>query len=103
MNRRGLLGGILAACVAPAFIGSKVLMPVKTLWQPSTLLVGAGHGLQVGDQISIAGCNNLMTISRITQEALLILENQLTFAEGFNLPWPQAGSAVTVRRPARYA
>ena len=34
INRRGFLKGILAAGVAPAFIGSDVLMPVKNLALP---------------------------------------------------------------------
>jgi hypothetical protein len=34
MNRRSFLQSILAAGVAPAFIGSSVLMPVRQLWQP---------------------------------------------------------------------
>lgn len=35
-TRRGFLGAILAAGVAPAFVGSNVLMPVKKLWTPPT-------------------------------------------------------------------
>ena len=31
MNRRGFLQGILAAGVAPAFIGSSILMPVRKI------------------------------------------------------------------------
>lgn len=31
MNRRGFLKSILAAGVAPAFVGSSILMPVKAL------------------------------------------------------------------------
>ena len=34
MNRRGFLQSILAAGVAPAFIGSSVLMPVRSLLVP---------------------------------------------------------------------
>lgn len=34
MNRRGFLSSILAAGVAPAFVGSSVLMPVKRLIVP---------------------------------------------------------------------
>lgn len=36
-TRRGFLGAILAAGVAPAFAGSGVLMPVKKLWVPPVL------------------------------------------------------------------
>jgi|SRR5882757_1972038 len=32
MNRRSFLQGILAAGVAPAFVGSSILMPVRKLW-----------------------------------------------------------------------
>lgn len=35
MNRRGLLGAILAAGMAPAAIGSGILMPVRRVWVPS--------------------------------------------------------------------
>lgn len=34
MNRRGFLQAILAAGVAPAFVGSSILMPVKKLVLP---------------------------------------------------------------------
>lgn len=34
MNRRGFLQAILAAGVAPAFVGSSILMPVQKLWVP---------------------------------------------------------------------
>jgi hypothetical protein len=40
MNRRGFLRGILAAGVAPAFIGSSILMPVrKIITQPQSLTI----------------------------------------------------------------
>lgn len=35
MNRRGFLKGILAAGVAPAFIGSSILMPVRKIVAPA--------------------------------------------------------------------
>jgi hypothetical protein len=31
LNRRGLLAGILGAAVAPAFVGSSILMPVRAI------------------------------------------------------------------------
>lgn len=34
MDRRGFLGAILAAGVAPAFVGSSVLMPIRKLFIP---------------------------------------------------------------------
>jgi hypothetical protein len=41
MNRRGLLGGILAAGVAPAFVGSSILMPVRQIVVPDARLTRA--------------------------------------------------------------
>lgn len=34
MDRRGFLQGILAAGVAPAVVGSGILMPIRQLWRP---------------------------------------------------------------------
>ena len=34
MNRRGFLGAMLAAAVAPAVVKSGVLMPVRPIWTP---------------------------------------------------------------------
>lgn len=33
-TRRGFLGAMLAAGVAPAFVGSSVLMPLRRVWVP---------------------------------------------------------------------
>ena len=54
--------------------------------------------------------NNLLTISMITNEALMVLENELTFAKGANRDYdPQfavtgakIGATVNVRKPARF-
>lgn len=35
MQRRGFLASILAAGVAPAFVGARVLMPVKSIVAPA--------------------------------------------------------------------
>lgn len=37
MNRRSFLQSILAAGVAPAFVGSSILMPVRTVWTPHVI------------------------------------------------------------------
>lgn len=50
MERRGFLRAILAAGVAPAFVGSKILMPVKALVLPEWWIESEIH-----DSISI-GC-----------------------------------------------
>jgi hypothetical protein len=44
MNRRGFLAGILAAGVAPAAIGSGILMPVRGA---SSVIVGGRIGIQL--------------------------------------------------------
>lgn len=46
MNRRGFLKSILAAGVAPAFVGSSVLMPVRKLWTPEQSLMLWGDGIR---------------------------------------------------------
>ena len=39
MERRGFLAGILAAGFAPAFVGSGVLMPVRSIALPGSFVV----------------------------------------------------------------
>ncbi len=68
MNRRGFLAGILGAGVAPAVVGSGVLMPVRKLAVPEPRVLieplrvidpGAiqvfTNDLRVGDLLAIAG------------------------------------------------
>ena len=65
MNRRGFLKAIFAAGVAPAFIGSSVLMPVRKLVMPS-----------LDETIAIGSGNRLLTIEQITKEALRLWQKQ---------------------------
>jgi hypothetical protein len=44
MNRRGFLQSILAAGVAPAFVGSSILMPVRKLVEPEMWFTPSGSG-----------------------------------------------------------
>ncbi len=44
MKRRGFLGAVLAAGVAPAFVGSKILMPVRALALPPYMLRAGDAG-----------------------------------------------------------
>ena len=54
--------------------------------------------------------NNLLTISKITNEALMVLENELTFTGGvdknyddqFSVVGAKIGQTVNVRRPGRF-
>lgn len=74
MNRRGFLGAILAAGVAPAFVGSSILMPVRKIiepkwsadeiasfddplagWDDLSSMFAPRHGLVVGDIFTLAG------------------------------------------------
>lgn len=64
-TRRGFLASILAAGVAPAAIGSNVLMPIKTIWTPV-------NSLQTG--------NTLLTPQMIAKEALQILHKEFRFS-----------------------
>ena len=54
--------------------------------------------------------NNLLTISKITNEALMVLENELTFTsevdrnydDQFAVTGAKIGATVNVRRPGRF-
>lgn len=46
LKRRSFLAGILAASVAPAFVRSGVLMPVKEIWVPNN-----GYAFTFGPRI----------------------------------------------------
>ena len=54
--------------------------------------------------------NNLLTISKITNEALMVLENELTFSSEvdrsydnqFSVVGGKIGNTVNVRRPGRF-
>ena len=60
MQRRGFLGALLAAGVAPTFVGSSVLMPVRKIITPEPLplqhtVIFPSFELVEGDTITIAG------------------------------------------------
>ena len=82
---------MLAAAAAPAIVRIGSLMPVKApsgLWVPDAAL-----------------SDSLLTISDITNEALMILANSLNFARSMNrqydMPFASQG-AIQIRRPARF-
>ena len=76
MDRRGFLGAILAAGAAPAIVRIGSLMPVQSIIVPTTRQV-----------VDVLYGNRLLTIEQITREALIILENQLTFTTRVNDAW----------------
>lgn len=91
MNRRGFLQAILASGIAPAVIGSGILMPIRS---PEVSI----------EVISTFG--NLLTPTMITHEALRILEQSLSFTEavdrGYIDQFEVSGSTLIVRRPQRF-
>ncbi len=78
MKRRGFLGACLLAFAAPAIVRAeslmKIVVPATEIWVPS---------------------NELLTISMITSQALMILEKELQF--GF------LNTNPIVRQPSRYS
>ena len=54
MKRRGFLGAILAAGVAPAAVGSGILMPVKKIWHQGGVIARPGHYV-LGDGMVFMG------------------------------------------------
>lgn len=89
MNRRGFLGAILAAGVAPAIVRSSSLMKLVV---PSQEII-----------VPVLVPFDLITRSMIIRETLLVLEGNIEFAERVN--WDRnaltAGNVV-VRKPPRY-
>lgn len=50
MNRRGFIGGILAAGVAPFVVRAEMLMPVRKIWLPPSGVLGK-YALQIAPGI----------------------------------------------------
>ncbi len=48
MNRRGFLAGILATGVAPAVVGSGILMPVRRVVTPELYVFEASREIYIG-------------------------------------------------------
>lgn len=95
MNRRGFIGSILAACAAPAIVRADSLMRVFAPHESGLLVV-----------TRVAG-NQLTAYDIITREALLILDNQLSFVREVNQDFgqsfvPAIGDFVQIRKPNRY-
>lgn len=65
MQRRGFLGAILAAGMAPAFVGAKVLMPVKQIIVPPEF-----EYVEVTGQEIVECANESWNISEIVAEAI---------------------------------
>lgn len=110
MNRRGFLRAILVAGVAPAVVGSGVLMPVRALARP----VLEFSPVEVGDEFmrlqavpaGMGLSNQLWTASAITREALRILERELVEAHklerDFLRNYAREGDQLVVRRTPRF-
>lgn len=64
MKRRSFLAGILAAGMAPAAVGSGILMPVRKVWVPPAPKVFSGIDLGFDDRGILTlydGAGNLLT------------------------------------------
>ena len=108
MRRRGFLGAILAAGMAPAFVSAKVLMPVRQIILPETA------AFETVNSLLRLNPSSLITIQMITNEALRVLNDNLAFSESVNrqyalplvseelsLTTRQFQGAISVRRPQR--
>lgn len=78
MNRRGFLGSILAAGMAPVIVKAEILMPVRQIWVPSPAT-------------ALVSPNNLVTAEEVARQSLKILRERLNFNaalnRGWNRPW----------------
>lgn len=85
LNRRGFLGAILAAGVAPIVITTPgLLMPVRSIVMPTA------------PELIVFG-NTAVTYGAITREALRMLEENLVFARHVNESWDNRFSTLPVR------
>ena len=75
MNRRDFMKSILAAGVAPAFIGSSVLMPVRNIWLADEKKISLKPIiLRVSPALSIAKSGKL--VFRWDEQGSLISDNE---------------------------
>lgn len=89
MDRRGFLRGILAAGVAPALVGSSVLMPIRALAVPTAA------------EVITHGGNQLLSIEMITAEVLRKLHQNMQFVATVNRPYEDSDRLV-IRIPNQY-
>ncbi len=108
MNRRGFLQAILAAGVAPAVVGSGVLMPVRRVVVPEwpVGIVSLAAPFQAAENARVGNC--LLTVSQITREALRILEAEIMkphpeLDPGALARFNAVFDELTTRRPRRFA
>ncbi len=101
MNRRGFLGTILAAAVAPAIVRADSLM--RVIPREASILFG-DYDVEVVAGPAYYG-NRLLPIDQITREALEILNQNLTFAAAVNSQYDRefASKIVKIRQPKRWA
>lgn len=100
MNRRGFLGAILAAGVAPAVVRAVSLMPLVT--RPSGLVLPAHTSLDV---LYGYKAPSILTIEMITAESLRILKNNLSLAGSVDARYSDEfarSSTLRVYRPRPY-
>lgn len=85
MQRRGFLSAILAAGVAPAYVGARVLMPVRRVIAAPKVYSSAelAHGFELSE------ANRLITIEQLTREAIAIIERQYADATIFGSAWAE--------------
>ena len=98
ISRRGFLKSILAAGVAPAFIGSSILMPLHAIAQPEYAgSLDATVARELAD-------DTFLTPQMITAEAIRILENNLTLSRLISATRRTAEGDVPmrIRKPLRY-
>lgn len=125
MQRRGFLGAILAAGMAPAFVGAKVLMPVKTIILPDALetepfpflphhayeemraeggklrvFMEHKNGLGFGDRITIAGRANPFDPSKL-QEFIVSGERQGWYGLKMVETAPEKPTGKRIANPSR--
>lgn len=88
-SRRGFLGGLLGLIAAPAIVKATSLMPVRA----------ERLEVRIGDRVSIEGLeeeyeitgqsNGLLTINKITREAIRMWHNTNEFVKNTNMQYDE--------------
>jgi hypothetical protein len=96
MQRRGFLSAILAAGVAPAFVGSSILMPVRALALPQSKLTVYGSldgsprrlyvGKWPGGSMSFPTLAAAIAVSQAGDTILLAADHKETLSQPITFP-----------------
>lgn len=103
LSRRGLFGGMLALVAAPAIVRVESLMqlpmPKQIIFPETVDLLCNLSGFQVGDVVSIDGCNAI-SLWKNSNEFIKAIDHQ--YDQEFAVNNARVGSQLRIRYPADF-